>query len=121
MGHDRGRCSAMQRECVSEGHGDLPWRESHFLTFASATSSFSKIGVSRLIAVIFPVVASTHTSVSSFLPGCLTSTDQISTPFSFSSSTQLIAPPLTLASAIFSLMLRDVRLYKQFRFTFLSP
>src|SRR5215471_1446490 len=58
------------------------------------------MGVSVSTAVILPVVASTQTSVRSLLGGCATSTDQISTPFSFSSSTHLIEPRLTLANAI---------------------
>ena len=73
-------------------HHDLAGRESHFFTFSSATSVLSKVGVSMLSAVIFPVLASTHTSVKSFLPDCITSTDQISAPFTFLSSTHLILP-----------------------------
>src|SRR5262245_11340892 len=59
------------------------------------------MGVSNSTAVILPVVASTQTSVRSFFGGSAISTDQISSPFSLSSSTHLIAPRLTLANAIF--------------------
>src|SRR5580704_9545022 len=53
-------------------------------------------------ATISPVMASTLTSVMFLVPGVAISKDQMSLPFSFSSSDSLIVPLGTLARAIFS-------------------
>src|SRR4029077_12673083 len=96
--------------------------ESHFLTLCSAASFFSSVGVSILTTMIFPVVASTHTSVRSFLPRCATSNDQISCPVFFFKLSALDRAALNSSQRNFlSLMLRHARLLKQFRFTFLCP
>src|SRR6266487_3863830 len=97
---ERDREPSYDCDTRTEVQYNLPWCENHFLIFFSATSSFSKVGVATLTAIIFPVVASIHTSVRSFLPDCVTSTDQTSTPFTFSSPAHLIVSCLILASAI---------------------
>src|SRR5258705_4167157 len=92
-----------------------------FFDLSSAISSFSKVGVSTLTEVIFAVVASTHTPVRSFLPGRVTSTDQISTPFFFKLSALDRATPNSSQCNSFSLMLCDACLVKQVSSTLLCP
>jgi hypothetical protein len=92
-----------------------------FLTLSSAISSFSKVGVSTLTAVIFAVVASTHTSKVFLARLCNVDRPDQHSVFFFKLSALDRATLNSSQRNSFSLMLCYACLVKQFRSTLLCP
>jgi hypothetical protein len=84
-------------------------QEDRYFLARSAFASFAcSAGVSVFTDAILPLMASTCTSIMFLDPGFATSNDQMSKPFSFSSSELFTVPPGTFAKAIARALPSDI-------------